>query len=117
MPSRQGLYSNLAFRLIARYGASTDHSVDYLRQDRSKGVCHEMSHSCMVGAAGYAGDGGLAVHAMLSGPRGLAFGRDGALYVADGFRIRKITGLPGRHRWDCRDKRRYGLDGNDGDED
>ncbi|MGF6854514.1 hypothetical protein OKW29_003401 [Paraburkholderia sp. CI3] len=91
-----------------------------------------MSHSCVAvsgcltgiigtiagtGAMGYSGDGGLAVQAMLSNPTGLVFGRDGALYVADGFRIRKITGLPGHHRWDWRDKRRYGLHDNDSDED
>jgi hypothetical protein len=73
-----------------------------------------------TGTPGFSGDGGLAIQAMLGGPTGLAFGRDGALYVADGYRIRKITGLPGHHRWDCRDERRYHLhdnDRDDGDED
>ncbi|MEM5299914.1 sugar ABC transporter ATP-binding protein [Burkholderia sp. JPY481] len=69
-----------------------------------------------TGTPGYSGDGGLAIQAMLSGPRGLAFGHDGALYVADGFRIRKITGLPGHHRWDCRDDRRYGIHETDRDD-
>ncbi|MEX3899861.1 sugar ABC transporter ATP-binding protein [Paraburkholderia sp. BR10954] len=48
-----------------------------------------------TGTSGFSGDGGLAMQAMLERPTGLAFGRDGALYVADAFRIRKISGLPG----------------------
>lgn len=35
------------------------------------------------GAAGFAGDGGAAVDAQLSGPQGLVFGRDGTLFIAD----------------------------------
>jgi len=70
-----------------------------------------------TGASGYGGDGGLATQAMLSGPRGLAFGRDGSLYFADGFKIRKVSGLPGKHRWDCRDDRRYRTRRHDGDRD
>ncbi|VXC93615.1 NHL repeat-containing protein [Burkholderia sp. 8Y] len=62
-----------------------------------------------TGSSGYSGDGGLATQAMLSGPRGIAFGHDGSLYIADGGRIRKVEGLPGRHRWDCRDERRYHM--------
>ncbi|RKT13963.1 NHL repeat-containing protein [Paraburkholderia sp. RAU2J] len=75
--------------------------------DRETGVIETIAGT---GTAGYSGDRGLAVQAMLMQPRGLAFGRDGALYVADGVRIRKIDGLPGHHRWDCRDERRYHLD-------
>jgi adhesin/invasin len=81
--------------------------------DRETGVIETIAGT---GTAGYSGDGGLAIQAMLTMPRGLAFGRDGALYVADGYRIRKITGLPGVHRWDCRDERRYNLHDNDRDD-
>jgi adhesin/invasin len=83
--------------------------------DRETGTIETIAGT---GTAGYSGDGGLAIQAMIMQPRGLAFARDGALYVADGFRIRKIAGLPGHHRWDCRDNRRYGLDrdGRDGDD-
>ncbi|MGF6660413.1 sugar lactone lactonase YvrE [Paraburkholderia atlantica] len=82
--------------------------------DRQTGVIETIAGT---GAAGFSGDGGLAIQAMLMQPRGLAFARDGALYVADGFRIRRISGLPGHHRWDCRDDRRYGLHRDDGDAD
>lgn len=82
--------------------------------DRETGTIETIAGT---GTAGYSGDGGLAIQAMLMQPRGLAFARDGALYVADGLRIRKIAGLPGHHRWDCRDNRRYGLDRDGRDDD
>jgi sugar lactone lactonase YvrE len=44
-----------------------------------------------TGPAGYAGDGGLAVSAMLFGPTGLAVNSQGDLYVGDFLRIRMIT--------------------------
>jgi len=49
------------------------------------------------GRSGYDGDGGLAIQATLGGQRGLAFGKDGSPYVADRLKIRKISGLPGKH--------------------
>src|SRR5205823_6655921 len=46
-----------------------------------------------TGDDGDSGDGGLATAARLSGPRALAFGPDGSLYIAEagGQRIRKVT--------------------------
>jgi adhesin/invasin len=60
-----------------------------------------------TGTSGYGGDGGVAIQAMLAGPRGLGFAPDGSLYVVDGLRVRRITGLTGTRGWDCRDERRY----------
>ena len=44
------------------------------------------------GKAGYSGDGGAADAACLAGPRGVAFDKDGAMYIADtaNNRIRKV---------------------------
>ena len=42
-----------------------------------------LRHIAGTGEQGYAGDGGPALTAKLGGPKGLALGRDGALYVAD----------------------------------
>ncbi len=46
-----------------------------------------------TGAAGFNGDNRAAAGAMLNQPRGLAFGRDGSLYIADHYnhRIRRIN--------------------------
>ena len=45
-----------------------------------------------TGEAGYAGDGGPAVHAAISQPDAVAVGPDGSVYVSDGVRhIRKIA--------------------------
>jgi sugar lactone lactonase YvrE len=42
-----------------------------------------LHHIAGTGEQGYTGDGGPALMAKLGGPKGLALGRDGALYVAD----------------------------------
>ena len=49
------------------------------------------------GLVGYSGDGGPATNAKLSTVEGLAFGRDGTLYIADGdnFRIRAVDPVTG----------------------
>ena len=43
----------------------------------------QIEHLAGTGAQGYTGDGGPARSATLAGPKGLAYGRDGRLYVAD----------------------------------
>ncbi len=43
----------------------------------------QIEHLAGTGEQGYAGDGGPARSAMLAGPKGLAFGRDGRLFIAD----------------------------------
>src|SRR5262249_12983655 len=45
------------------------------------------------GLPGFSGDGGPAVNASLSGPKGVVFDSKGNLYIADGFndRIRRVT--------------------------
>lgn len=50
------------------------------------------------GTAGFEGDGGLAINARIDSPQDLAFGPDGALYIADGgnWRIRRVTLGPQR---------------------
>jgi DNA-binding CsgD family transcriptional regulator/sugar lactone lactonase YvrE len=53
-----------------------------------------------TGESGFGGDGGAATDALLSGPEGLALGRDGDLYLADtgNHRIRVVTAASGRIR-------------------
>jgi adhesin/invasin len=82
--------------------------------DRETGIIETIAGN---GTSGYSGDGGLALQATLHQPRGLAFGPDGGLYVADGATIREIVGLPGRHHWDCRDERRYHMHDHHRDDD
>ncbi len=45
------------------------------------------------GTAGFSGDGGLAVNAMLNRPQDVAFGSDGSVFIVDqnNFRIRKVS--------------------------
>lgn len=43
------------------------------------------------GKSGFSGDGGPAVRARLTDVTDLAFGRDGALYIADAGRVREVT--------------------------
>jgi sugar lactone lactonase YvrE len=51
-----------------------------LRIDRAAQTFHRVAG---IGASGYSGDGGPARNATLAGPKGLAIGSDGSLYVAD----------------------------------
>jgi len=44
---------------------------------------HTLEHLAGTGKQGYAGDGGPAREALLSGPKGVALGPDGSLYLAD----------------------------------
>src|SRR5262249_42478648 len=50
------------------------------RIEAATGTLH---HVAGTGEQGYAGDNGSALKAKLGGPKGLAIGADGALYVAD----------------------------------
>jgi sugar lactone lactonase YvrE len=50
------------------------------RIDRATQTLHRVAGT---GEAGYSGDGGPALTARLGGPKGLAYGPDGSLYVAD----------------------------------
>ena len=45
------------------------------------------------GQAGYAGDGGPAIDALLNGPSDLSFDADGNLYVTETYHIRRIAGI------------------------
>src|SRR5436309_694994 len=53
----------------------------------------QISNLAGTGVKGFAGDGGPATEARLSGPTGVARGPDGALYICDtdNHRIRKVT--------------------------
>jgi sugar lactone lactonase YvrE len=46
-------------------------------------VAQQIEHLAGTGETGYAGDGGPAREATLAGPKGLAYGPEGRLYVAD----------------------------------
>jgi DNA-binding beta-propeller fold protein YncE len=50
------------------------------RMDRADGVLH---HIAGTGKAGYSGDGGPPLAATFNGPKGIAVGPDGAVYVVD----------------------------------
>jgi sugar lactone lactonase YvrE len=47
------------------------------------------------GTYGTSGDGGLAIHASLSGPAGISFDSSNNLYIPDGNRLRKVTASTG----------------------
>jgi hypothetical protein len=83
-----GLASSAALGQI--YGLSVDSAGNLYIADVEFAVVREVDAASLVistfagtGKAGYAGDGGAATAAMLSGPRGLTFDSGGDLYIAD----------------------------------
>ncbi len=60
-----------------------------LRLDAKTGI---LTLVAGTGSIGYSGDGGPATSAQLSAPQGLALDSAGNLYIADGARVRKVSG-------------------------
>ncbi|MDM8545575.1 NHL repeat-containing protein [Candidatus Venteria ishoeyi] len=60
---------------------------------RKLGLGGDLATVAGAGAPGFGGDGGTATAAQLQGPRGMAFGPDGHLYIADSYnhRIRQVN--------------------------
>ncbi len=72
-----------------------DNSVNRIRRVTPSGIITTYAGSGSVGTAGFSGDGGLAVNAVLNNPGGLTTDAGGNLYFADrgNHRIRKIDPL------------------------
>ena len=83
-------------------GLAVDDQGDLFISDRNNNRIRKINMSTGIintivgsGEAGFSGDGDLARNALLSNPTGLAFNRDGDLFVVDrgNNRIRRISGL------------------------
>jgi len=83
-------------------GLAVDNQGDLFISDRNNNRIRKINMSTGIintiagtGEAGFSGDGDLARNALLSNPTGLAFNRDGDLFVVDrgNNRIRRISGL------------------------
>jgi len=67
-----------------------DSSNDRIRKINTSGI---ITNVAGTGTAGYGGDGGPALSALIDSPRGITFDANGDLFIADNsnYRIRKIT--------------------------
>jgi uncharacterized protein (TIGR03437 family) len=92
--SPDGIITTLAQTGVVARGLAIDSAGNlYFAGDGRVGMVSPAGDITTVagnGIAGYSGDGGSATGAQLS-PSGIAAGRDGSLYIADGARVRKIS--------------------------
>jgi RHS repeat-associated protein len=65
-----------------------DNYLSRIRRVRTDGIIENFAGT---GVFSSTGDGGPALSATIAGPQGLAIGPDGSVYVAEGYRVRRIT--------------------------
>jgi sugar lactone lactonase YvrE len=88
-----------AAQLRAPYAVTTDTAGNLFISDTGNARVRKVSHDGIIATIagittpGFSGDGGPAILARLSGPRGLAVDSGGTLFMADSFnnRIRRVT--------------------------